>query len=665
MSPAAERSREPLADGTIEFDQQTVSDFNLSSQLEWLETNGLGGWASSTVSGANTRRYHGLLVAAARPPLGRVVLLSKLDETLQIGGDRFELASNQYPGTVEPDGYRRLTRFTRGVFPSFEYRCEQMALIKTVIAIHGSNTTVICYELERAVGPVTLELTPLIAGRDYHALGRERDMPQAEFSETSGTVHVGPFAEELDLFLRVQGSGFRPAEHWYRNVEYLRELDRGFDFREDLWAPGTLSVELHEGSKTLAIASTEPGDTLGVELIDQERARRLALVNALPVQDEVTTRLALAADQFIVRRGPDLHSVIAGYHWFGDWGRDTMIALPGLCLVTGRFEEARSILRAFAGAMSEGMVPNRFPDIGVEPEYNSVDSTLWMFVAVESYLRYTGDEEFAKEMLPFLREAVNRYSGGTRFGIREDEDGLISAGETGQQLTWMDARIGDWVVTPREGKAVEINALWYNALSILRDIERRVGTRGAAEDLDGRAVRVRRQFERVFWNDEKGCLFDVVDGTYRDGAIRPNQLFAISLAHPLVSAPRAGRILDVVEERLLTPFGLRSLEPRHPDYRGQYEGDPVARDAAYHQGTAWAWLLGPYLSALCRWRGTAGKQLARGIMEAALVHLREACVGSFSEIFDGDTHFCPRGAVAQAWSVAELLRAYVEDIAPN
>ena len=367
--------------------------------------------------------------------------------------------------------------------------------------------------------------------------------------------------------------------------------------------------------------------------------------------------LVLAADQHVVRRDDDLRSIIAGYHWFADWSRDAMIALPGLCLATGRFEDARRILRVFAGAVDRGMLPNRFPEHGEAPEYNTVDATLWFFVAILRYLDATGDLELAREvLLPVLREIVRWHDRGTRYGIRVDSDGLLASGVPGAQLTWMDARVGGRPVTPRHGKPVEVQALWANALAILAEIESRVGEPDRAEALEARFHRVVRAFHEAFWNPVSGCLHDVVGDGWTDPSIRPNQVIALGLPFPVLDRERARSILGVVERELLTPVGLRSLAPGHPDYCPRYEGPPWQRDAAYHQGTVWPWLLGPWATATQRAFGDAGRRRAHAHLERFLDHLREAGVGTVSEIFDGDPPHAPRGAIAQGWSIGELLR---------
>jgi predicted glycogen debranching enzyme len=639
-------------------------DWNRATNREWLETNGLGGYASSTVACLNTRRYHGLLVAATKPPVGRVVLLSKLDETIAIGGTSIDLASNQFPGAVHPRGFEQLARFTRAIFPVFEYDAGGVRLRKTIAAIHGENTTVIAYELLAAHDEITLTLRPFIAGRDYHSLMHANDAVRRDATFIDDVVALQPYDAQPTLFLSAPGATFNAAPDWYFRFEYAVEQERGLDAHEDLFTLGVLTRRLRAGDTFVVIASTEdPRGRDGAALVDAERTRREALIRNAPLQTDLGATLTLAADQFIVRRGHDRRTIIAGYHWFTDWGRDTMIALPGLSLATRRFDDARNVLHAFAESASEGMVPNRFPDGGEQPEYNTADATLWFFVAAQKYLDATRDEPFVRDvLLPVLRDAVAWHERGTRHKIHVDEDGLLIAGTPADQLTWMDAKCGDWVVTPRHGKAVELNALWFNALTILAGCERRFGNAIDASRHEAAAARVRVRFREVFWNEALHCLYDVVRGEERDAAIRPNQLFAISLPHALVDALDAEHILGVIERELLTPVGLRSLAASDPQFLGTYIGGPLQRDGAYHQGTVWSWLLGPYITALVRVRGERGVAEGRRIFAAFAAHLDEACVGSVSEIFDGAPPHAPRGCIAQAWSVGELLRVAVEDL---
>lgn len=635
-----------------------LRQFETASSLEWLETNGLGGWASSTVSGANTRRYHGWLVAAANPPLGRSVLLSKIDETIHLEGERFELGTNRFPDAIYPHGFDRLEAFQRGVFPTSTYRVGDARLDRTIVGLHGENTTVVIYRLTDTEQPCALDLRPLVAGRDYHSLMKAHDgFPPVFFDGC--VLRLGPLDRDFLLYLMAPGVAFESRlEYWYR-FTYDRERDRGLDYEEDLWTPGILRLVIEPDVEVALVVSTQsPEGRDGRQLVENERNRRYAMLERLPRRDLITERLALAADQFLVRRAEAGCTVIAGYPWFGDWGRDTLISLPGLALATGRSAEAREVLRSLAARLDRGMVPNRFPDDGEEPEYNTVDATLWFFVALWQVVDVVADDAFASEMLPVLREAVSWHRRGTRYGIVQDDDGLLRAGEEGVQLTWMDARVGGRVVTPRHGKPVEVNALWVNALQVLAAFERRVGDAAAADALDRDVTGIRRRFSSLFWYDQGGYLFDVVDGDRRDASLRPNQLLALSLPFPLLSVRRRRSVLRAVERSLLTPVGIRTLDPNHPAYRPRYEGGPAERDEAYHQGTVWPWLLGPFVTALVRERGERGRMRARQVLEIALGRLTESGVGTISEIFDAEPPHADRGAVAQAWSVAELLRVW-------
>jgi predicted glycogen debranching enzyme len=530
-------------------------------------------------------------------------------------------------------------------------------LRKTIAAIDGEPTRVVVYELLASPGPVTLELRPFYAGRDYHAL-TEAAGEAAESSFDRHTLSLRMRAGEPSVHLQVPGASYTPAPDWYRRFEYAREHERGFDFHEDLFTPGVFAVTLRPGERLGVLVSLLPPlgrDALG--LLDAEGRRRQRLLRRFAKRGNTVRALVLAADQFLVRRGDDW-TVIAGYPWFADWGRDTMIALPGLALATGRIEVAAGILRSFARAVRRGLLPNRFSDRGEEPEYNTVDASLWFFVAVWRFSEAGGDAELVRStLLPALREIHAWHRRGTLHGIREDDDGLLASGEEGVQLTWMDARVGDRVVTPRRGKPVEIQALWVNALRILAELERRAGERVAARALEAAAQRAAARFGELFWSPEHGYLLDVVDGESRDASLRPNQLLALSLPFALVDGSRAESILRAVEGRLLTPVGLRTLPPEDPRYCPRYRGGPAERDAAYHQGTVWPWLIGPYVDALLRVRGEAGCARARAILAGFAPHLAEAGVGTVSEAFDAAAPHAPGGCVAQAWSVAEMLRA--------
>ena len=654
----------------IDFGPEVSSDLDRSLKREWIETNGLGGFASSTIVGCNTRRYHGLLTAATKPPVGRLVLLSKLEETLILDGRRFDLSVNRYPGAVYPEGHRYLTRFRLDPFPVFTYNVEGGEVEKSVFMVQGENTTVVQYEVRgfgtrAASSECALELRPLIAFRDYHSLTHENGGLNAHVAIESGMASVVPYRGLPTLYFAHDGDEINPTGQWYSNFEYDAERQRGLDYSEDLFNPFVARFDLQKRSGAAVIASLERRNIRDASALrDAEIARRAKVASTSPRKEPFVRALVAAADQFIVARG-DQKTVIAGYHWFSDWGRDTMIALPGLTLATGHAEIAKSILLAFAAHVDRGVLPNRFPDAGEAPEYNTVDATLWFFEAIRALAATTEDYDFVRaHFYRVLADIVDWHVRGTRYGIRVDSDGLLASGELGVQLTWMDAKVGDWVVTPRHGKAVEIQALWYNALRIMEDFAARFGDSQASRMYGEMAERARASFGAQFWNEEAGCLYDVVSAGSRDGSIRPNQVFALSLAYPLVSGERARGVLDVVERELLTPYGLRSLSPRDPQYRGRYEGGPWSRDGAYHQGTVWPWLMGPFITAYVKAHGGTAEARSRATqwLRPLEEHLRDAGLGQISEIFDGDPPHRPCGCIAQAWSVAELLRACVEDL---
>jgi predicted glycogen debranching enzyme len=650
----------------VEFDRAVCGDLGAASGQEWLETNGIGGFACSSIAGLNTRRYHGLLTAATRPPVGRVVLLSKLEETLVVGEQRFELSVNRYAGAIHPRGHEYLESFRMDPFPVFRYRCGDLQLEKTLFLVHGENTVVIQYELLGDLeGRVcSLEVRPLIAFRDYHSLTHANDSLHREVASSSGRATVTPYPGLPSLHFGHSAQSMDPTGAWFYNFEYEREKERGLDSLEDLYNPFCLRFDLAGNSSAAIIASTSQYPAIEAQrLREREIERRARIDNQAPARDSFARLLTAAADQFIVARG-DQKSVIAGYPWFSDWGRDTMISLPGLTLITGRFEEARNILRTFARNIDHGMLPNRFPDSGETPEYNTVDATLWMFHAVHELLRYTRDYDFVRaELYRPLADVIAWHERGTRYGIHLDSDGLLHAGEPGVQLTWMDAKVGDWVVTPREGKAVEIQALWHNALRVMAHLASAFDEPAESARYAALAEQTRASFATAFWNESAGCLYDVVSSNGADGSIRPNQIFAVSLPYALLSDEQAQRVMDVVEWELLTPFGLRTLSPRDSKYQGRYDGDPRSRDGAYHQGTVWPWLLGPFLSAYVKVHGRTeeARRRADQFLDPLRAHLWQAGVGQISEVFDGDAPHRPGGCFAQAWSVAEVLRTYMED----
>ncbi len=650
----------------IELDRATCGELGEACTREWLETNGIGGFACSTIAGLNTRRYHALLTAATHPPVGRVVLLSKLEETLIVGAERFELGVNQYVGAIHPQGHKYLGSFRLAPFPVFRYRCGDLQLEKTVFLVHGENTVVIQYELlgDLQSRPCALEVRPLTAFRDYHSLTHANDALRRDVASRASMATITPYHDLPSLHFAHSAESIDASGFWFYNFEYEREKERGLDSVEDLYSPFSLRFDLAGNSSAAIIASTEQREVVDAHRLQEaEIQRRARIVHRAPAEDAFARQLTAAADQFIVARG-DQKSVIAGYPWFGDWGRDTMISLPGLTLVTGRFEEARNILRAFARNIDRGMLPNRFPDSGETPEYNTVDATLWMFHAVHELLRYTRDYDFVRaELYQPLADIIAWHERGTRYGIHVDSDGLLSAGEHGVQLTWMDAKVGDWVVTPREGKPVEIQALWHNALRVMSHLASVFNDPAESDRYSALAERARARFTEAFWNESAGCLYDVVSSDGPDGSIRPNQIFAVSLPYPLLSSDQALRVVEVVEWELLTPFGLRTLAPRDPHYCGRYDGDPSSRDGAYHQGTVWPWLLGPFLSAYVKVHGGTeeARRRADHFLDPLRDHLFYAGLGQISEVFDGDAPHRPGGCFAQAWSVAEILRTYIED----
>jgi predicted glycogen debranching enzyme len=643
----------------VKLGPDVLRDPSRASLREWLHTDGLGGYASSTVIGLNTRRYHGLLVAATRPPVGRMVLLSKLDETLSVGGRRYELGTNTYPGVIHPRGYEWAASFELDPLPTMVWEVEGGTLSRTVCRIHDEPMTAVAYRYEGAGSPI-LEVRPLLAYRDHHALQRENVGVRPGGEREGADVVLRPYDGCPPLRLRMPGATFAPDGLWYRHFEYEREKERGLDFREDLFSPGVLRVELlpGRGIHLLASAGTLPGSVDPERLMAAER-RRLRVrggggEGALP-------ELRRAADAFVVRRGAAGRTIIAGYHWFADWGRDSMIALPGLCLATARPDDARAILSEYARHLEGGMIPNRFSDGGGEPEYNSVDAALWMVVAVGRYLEATGDTDFVRRrMADPVAAIIDGYRAGARHGIRVNADGLLTQGEPGLQLTWMDARVGGEVVTPRRGQPVEIQALWFNALLIGAEVAREAGEPARAREYSALAGRARESFLKAFWSEEHGYLADVVaDDGRADFSLRPNQVYALGLPHVLLPRDRALRVLDAVKRHLLTPVGLRTLSPEHPAYRGRYAGGPAERDAAYHQGTVWPFLAGAYFDAVTRVNGEAGKAEARDWLDGFAAHLEEAGLGTVSEVFDGDAPHAPGGAIAQAWSVGEILRVAV------
>ena len=643
----------------IVFERDTLQDFELSTRREWLVTNGIGGFASGTIAGLNTRRYHGLLVASLSPPVQRTLLLAKLDVTATYRGTSYPLATNEFAdGTISPRGFVHLDSFTLdGQLPVWTWLIGDALVEQRIWMAHGQNTTYVSFRLIRGSEPIELEFAPLCAYRDFHS--QHRGYRDTLVTAVEGGIRIDSFFGAVPYRLLSDRGEWQIAPEWHWNFKHRVESSRGLDHLEDLVCPARLRLTLDPGAAATIIATSESAEPLPSSAsLRAEQARQSELLKAAP-NDPTVRQLILAADQFIVARQSG-STVIAGYPWFSDWGRDTMIALRGLTLTTGRHEIAATIIRTFAKFVSEGMLPNLFPDAGHPPEYNTVDATLWYFVAIDEYLRATNDGALLEEIYPTLRSIVRWHQRGTRFSIQVDPaDGLLRAGEPGVQLTWMDAKVGDWVVTPRIGKPVEINALWFNVLMIMRDCATRIGDAEAAAEYETAAQRTARSFVERFWFAEGGYLYDAVDGPQgNDESLRPNQIFAVSLRHGVLDDERARSVVDVCARHLWTPVGLRSLAPQAAGYAGSYGGDPRERDAVYHQGTVWSWLLGPFVCAHYRVHGDLAH--ARTYLDGIRSHLRDACVGQISEIFDGDPPFTAAGCFAQAWGVAEILRAWGE-----
>ncbi len=661
----------------ISFGRDITGDLDIAARREWLVTNGIGGFASGTLAGMNTRRYHGLLIAALQPPLGRTLVLARLEEQATLNGQVYALSTNEWASrTISPHGYKLLESFRlEGTIPVFTYALADALLEKRVWMAHAANTTYVTYRLARGTRSIQLNLTPIGGWRDYHVhrTGTSEHLG-IQLVENGAQVKFGPGARLC--WLRADRGKFQLDPNWYWGFYHRVEAYRGLDTKEDLFSPGHFEVELRPGETLTFVATLHEDAGLDGEAAYQaERQRQSALLECADLDDQPDwiQHLVLAADQFIVNRDSEIQnpkskigkSVIAGYPWFGDWGRDTMIALPGLTLATGRPDVAATILRTFARYVDQGMLPNRFPDEGQAPEYNTADATLWYLNAIYRFEQYLSErhdpaeQSLVSNLYPTLVEIIEWHVRGTRYGIRVDEaDDLLCAGEAGVQLTWMDAKVENWVVTPREGKPVEINALWYNALRIMAEFAERLNRPDDAARWTALAERVGNSFRQRFWRADGGYLYDVIDGPNgNDPALRPNQLFAVSLPFSPLAPDQARQVVDKCAASLLTSHGLRSLASNYPAYAGQYGGDRWQRDGAYHQGTVWGWLIGPFVEAHYKVYGDA--ETARSFLRPFAHHLADHGVGSISEIFDGNPPHTPRGCIAQAWSVAEVLRVWL------
>jgi predicted glycogen debranching enzyme len=656
----------------VQFGRDICSNLEVAESREWLVTNGIGGYASGTVAGGMTRRYHGLLIAALQPPVGRTHLLAALDEVVRYGQEEFALATHRWAsGAIDPKGFQLIDRFRlEGTIPVWTYALGDARLEKRVWMQQGTNTTYVQYALLQASAPIDMELKAMVNYRDFHASTHAGDWTMRVDRVERG-ISVQAFQGASPFYLKSAEAACEPRNEWYRDCFLALERERGLDDREDHLFAALFRARLRAGESFTIVSTTEEIAPLDGEVARvQHAAHEARIVAAWNAQNKAISarspewlqRLILAADQFIVNRAlpdePGGRSVIAGYHWFGDWGRDTMIALPGLTLATGRTEVARQILVAFAKYVDGGMLPNNFPDAGGKPEYNTVDAALWYFQAVRQYFTATRDMQTLQKLFPVLAGMIDAHVNGTRYQIHVDPaDGLLYAGEPGVQLTWMDAKIGDWVVTPRTGKAAEINALWINALETMMQLARELKI--SSDPYQTLSSKAKDGFQK-FWNAERQCCYDVIDapGIGNDASLRPNQILAVSLPVSPLTPGQQKAVVDICAAKLLTPYGLRSLAPGEAGYQGRYGGGPRERDAAYHQGTVWAWLLGPF--ALAHHRVYGDRIAAMRFLEPLGSAIQRYGLGTLGEIFDGDAPFAPKGCIAQAWSVGEILRAWVD-----
>ncbi|MGH9609729.1 MAG: amylo-alpha-1,6-glucosidase [Bryobacteraceae bacterium] len=662
----------------------TNEELTAIKSTEWLVTNGLGGYASGTIAGALTRGFHGYLIAGLPSPLGRTMMLNSILEQVR-AGDSEPVNLN---GLEAENGAGRAPAFQLAGFhldaglPVWTYEVGGLTIEKRVCLPHRQNTAYINYRVSGGSGRIKLRLRPLVNMRDHEA---PVNSPLDSYTFTVRDHHyeIRPSKHIPHLRLKLFGheGAFTIHTKTLRDIVYRRERNRGYSWRGDLWSPGYFSAELSPDSDATLVISTENWAVMSALSprqaweLEQERQQRLLREAHPDVCNPVCKKLVWAADQFVFTpagrqedtararaAGDEVRSVIAGYPWFTDWGRDTMISLEGLTLTTGRYVEASYILRTFAHYIRDGLIPNLFPEGEKDGLYHTADATLWFFHAIHRYLEYTEDKHLLQYLLPHLLDIVGHHLRGTRFNIHVDpNDGLLSQGQEGYQLTWMDAKVDDWVVTPRRGKAVEINALWYNALCLLAGWLRKLDRVEEAEGIAAHAAKAKESFNRRFWYEQGGYLYDVVDGedVSSDSCCRPNQLFAISLDHPILDQSRWEPVIEVARRKLLTPVGLRSLAPGERDYKPRYDGDLRARDAAYHQGTVWAWLIGPFIDSWLRVH-PGDYKTARSFLDGFHGQIRSACAGTISEIFDAEPPFTPRGCCAQAWSIAEVLRSFVK-----
>lgn len=652
-----------LRDRKLTMERVDIEALGLDGLIrrEWLCANGLGGYASSTVCGMNTRKYHGLLVAAMSPPVRRMVILSRIDERVVCDHQTVELATNEYPSTISPQGYQHLRAFSPDPFPRWAYQSDGFTIEKSVRLLHGENTVCVSYTLLGGEKPVELELRPLLALRPIHELMLQWNGRLKADAKDHGSVRIAATSRTPEVFIAHDGE-FEEDDVWYLNTIYRREQERGYAGLEDVWMPGVIRRQLLPGQTLHLACSMEKIDLDRVISQHLPQIRTPQLHAAL--HDRDLEDLERSAETYIVNSAPnDATAIITHYPWSSPSVRGAMISMAGLLLVPSHYDAARSLLESTALLIDSGVLPSELPEDGGKPVYQGADVSLWFVQAVHQYFTYTGDEATVRQLLDVLDQVIDCYRRGTRLGIAADADGLISTSDD-LPTTWMDARLIDWVVTPRRGRPVEINALWHNALRIAADFNRQLGRPDRAAELSELADSVKLAFNRRFWNHDLNCLYDVVGDRDSDPAIRPNQIFALSLPHPVLWPQRHAAVLDVVTNELLTPLGLRTLSPRDSAYQGRYAGDVIARDRAYHQGSAYPWLLGPLVTALIKSRGRDEQSLtqAREILRGPLQYIHGEGMGLISELFDGDAPHARGGALASAPAAGELLRSWAEDV---
>ncbi|HOW28398.1 MAG TPA: amylo-alpha-1,6-glucosidase [Elusimicrobiota bacterium] len=626
---------------------------------EWIETNGRGSYAMGTVAGVNTRRYHGLLTIHLPAQNIRYQVINRLEESLLVDQQRIEISSQTYPGVVYPQGYLHLESFRLDPYPIWTYAFSNIRLEKIFFLRYGEDTAVIIYR--QLSGPsITLEVRPLLSCRNHHHLMRESN----RFADKVDVIPSGlriKNPDAPDIFVNAQNSQFSAEGFWYKNQQYGWEQKRGLDFREDAYSPGIFRFSLSAGqSVSLTVSPETRPSAEALPWAQQEKNLRLQCIARSKVRGPLADTLALAADQFLVERNGQ-SGIMAGYPWFEEWGRDAMISLPGLCLATGRHEEAAKILSAFSRYHQNGLLPNYIPETSTTPNYDAVDVSLWFVGAVQSYLKATNDLELVKTLSPVLHQIMDSYQHGKISGITMEEDGLLSASRPNTALTWMDARVANRPVTPRAGKPVELQALWYNALQFMAELDMKL--QAPSNGYDKLASIARTSFNEKFWNEASGYLFDRIDGKERDGSIRPNALLCVSLPYEILDSNRFKAIVDKAWQDLYTTYGLRTLSPSDPAYRAQYGTTPEERDSAYHQGTVWPWLIGPFITAYVKAYGSSDptKSQIQAFLQPFGTHLTEGGLESVSEIADGNAPHALQGCPAQAWSVAEILRVLWEE----